>query len=77
VKSARWAAALGAGLDGLVFTAGIGEHDAATRAEVVAGCRWLGMELERGAQPAGRRFASARTVSTASAWVVADGRGSG
>ncbi len=39
------AAALG-GLDGLVFTAGIGENDPATRAEVVAGCRWLGAEID-------------------------------
>lgn len=39
------AAALG-GLDALVFTAGIGENDAATRAEVCAGCEWLGAALD-------------------------------
>jgi acetate kinase len=39
------AAALG-GLDGFVFTAGIGENDAAVRAEVAAGCRWLGFALD-------------------------------
>jgi acetate kinase len=39
------AAALG-GLDGFVFAAGIGENDAAVRAEVVAGCRWLGLTLD-------------------------------
>jgi acetate kinase len=39
------AAALG-GLDGLVFTGGIGQHDAATRKEVVAGCAWLGAALD-------------------------------
>lgn len=39
------AAALG-GLDALVFTAGIGENDAATRAEVVQGCAWLGLNLD-------------------------------
>ena len=38
-------AALG-DLDGLVFTAGIGENDAATRAEVVDGCAWLGAEID-------------------------------
>jgi len=38
-------AALG-GLDGLVFTAGIGENDPATRAEVVAGCGWLGLAVD-------------------------------
>lgn len=39
------AASLG-GLDALVFTAGIGENDAATRAEVAAGCAWLGVRLD-------------------------------
>ena len=48
------AAALG-GLDALVFTAGIGENDAATRAEVAAGCGWLGLDAGRGAQRGGRR----------------------
>ncbi|MFV0280287.1 MAG: acetate/propionate family kinase [Rhodoblastus sp.] len=38
-------AALG-GLDALVFTAGIGENDAATRREVAAGCAWLGIEID-------------------------------
>ncbi len=38
-------AALG-GLDGLVFTGGIGLNDAATRREVIAGCSWLGAELD-------------------------------
>jgi acetate kinase len=39
------AAALG-GLDAVVFTGGIGENDAATRAEVVSGCAWLGLRLD-------------------------------
>jgi acetate kinase len=39
------AAAMG-GLDGLVFAGGIGENDVATRSEVAAGCRWLGLELD-------------------------------
>ncbi|MBV9287164.1 MAG: acetate/propionate family kinase [Hyphomicrobiales bacterium] len=38
-------AALG-GLDALVFSAGIGEHDPATRAEVVEGSRWTGAILD-------------------------------
>jgi acetate kinase len=46
------AAALG-GLDGLVFTAGIGENDAATRAEVLAGLGWLGFDLDAAANAAG------------------------
>jgi acetate kinase len=59
------AAALG-GLDGMVFTAGIGENDPATRAEVVAGCGWLGLTLDAGRNAAGRgvisRDGSAVTV---------------
>jgi len=39
------AAALG-GLDGIVFTAGVGENAAPVRAAVCAGCRWLGLELD-------------------------------
>jgi acetate kinase len=39
------AAALG-GLDGLVFTGGIGQRDAMTRREVAAGCAWLGARLD-------------------------------
>ncbi|MCL6741867.1 acetate/propionate family kinase [Sphingomonas sp. RB56-2] len=42
------AAALG-GLDGLVFTGGIGQRDARTRAEVVDGCGWLGAKLDEDA----------------------------
>ena len=39
------AAALG-GVDGLIFTGGIGQHDAATRKEIVSGCAWLGASLD-------------------------------
>jgi acetate kinase len=39
------AAALG-GLDGLVFTGGIGERGAAVRAKVCAGLEWLGVQLD-------------------------------
>lgn len=39
-------AAVMEGIDGIVFTAGIGENDPATRAEVVAGCGWLGAEID-------------------------------
>ena len=38
-------AALG-GIDGFVFTGGIGQRDAATRREVIAGCAWLGASLD-------------------------------
>ena len=40
------AAAMG-GLDGLVFTGGIGENDARTRAEVCVGCRWIGVKIDQ------------------------------
>ena len=45
-------AALG-GLDGLVFTGGIGQRDRKTRREVVAGCAWLGAALDEQANEAG------------------------
>jgi acetate kinase len=62
------AAALG-GLDALVFTAGIGENDAATRGEVAAGCGWLGLMLdpERDAAGSGRISTDDSTVE---AWVI-------
>ena len=44
-QTAAMAAALG-GLDGLVFTAGIGEHDAPVRARALAGLRFLGVEFD-------------------------------
>jgi acetate kinase len=53
------AAALG-GLDALVFTAGIGENDAMTRAEVVDGCAWLGAALDRQANDDGNARISAQ-----------------
>jgi acetate kinase len=62
-------AALG-GLDALVFTGGIGENDMATRAEVGAGCDWLGVELDTG-----RNVVSEGCISTAFShipvWVIA------
>ena len=44
-KGKEGAAALG-GLDVLVFTAGIGENDAATRASICEGMEWLGIKLD-------------------------------
>ena len=61
------AAALG-GLDALVFTAGIGENDPATRAEVLAGCGWLGLQLDAAANAAGEGRISAGKAP--SAWVI-------
>jgi len=62
------AAALG-GLDGLVFTAGIGENDPATRSEVADGCAWLGLALDRARNRDGTGEISA-DASRIQAWVV-------
>ena len=62
------AAALG-GVDAIVFTAGIGENDAALRAEVAAGCRWLGLELDDALNRQARGRISA-AGSRISAWVL-------
>jgi acetate kinase len=47
------AAALG-GLDGLVFTGGIGQRDSKTRQEVVTGCAWLGAAIDAKANAGGQ-----------------------
>ncbi len=62
------AAALG-GIDALVFTAGIGENDAATRSEVAAGCRWLGLTLDEERNKDGETRIHA-DGSRLTAWVV-------
>jgi acetate kinase len=59
------AAAMG-GVDGLVFTGGIGENDAAIRADVAEGCRWLGLELD----PALNRRGEGRINAATSRLVV-------
>ena len=57
------------GIDGLVFTAGIGEHSAEIRARICEASSWLGIELEGAANAQhGPRISSPR--SRASAWVV-------
>jgi acetate kinase len=62
------AAALG-GLDGLVFTGGIGQRDTKTRREVVAGCEWLGAILDEEAnEDHEQRIES--TSSTLPIWVL-------
>jgi acetate kinase len=61
-------AALG-GLDALVFSAGIGEHDALTRAEIVDGSRWTGAILDpaRNAQSEGLISGDNSSVAV---WVI-------
>ena len=60
-------AALG-GIDGLVFTAGIGENDVATRAEVMARLNWTGISLDEAANRTGGPRIS--TGSGPTAWVI-------
>jgi acetate kinase len=62
------AAALG-GLDGLVFTAGIGEHADAVRAAVVRQSSWLGLTLDAGAN-ARHEPRISQLATQPSAWVI-------
>jgi len=62
------AAVLG-GLDGLVFTAGIGENSPEIRERVCRKAAWLGIEIDDGANVAGASRISA-TNSRASVWVI-------
>jgi acetate kinase len=62
------AAVLG-GIDGLVFTAGIGENSAEVRARICEASAWLGIELDPEANRArGPRIS--RANSSVSAWVI-------
>jgi acetate kinase len=63
------AAALG-GIDGIVFTGGIGLRDAATRREVIAGCAWLGATLDEKANAGGEMRIEAPS-SKLPIWVLA------
>jgi acetate kinase len=62
---AAMACALG-GLDGIVFTAGVGEHSAHIREAIVARCAWLGVTLDPAANAS-----HALRISTRESRVVA------
>ena len=62
------AAALG-GVDGLVFTGGIGENAVEIRARICQGLTWLGLELDKAANDASGPCIS-KPSSPVSAWVV-------
>jgi acetate kinase len=49
-----------AGLDGLVFTGGIGEHSAEIRQRICDRLTWLGVRLDAGANAAGRQNIAAK-----------------
>jgi acetate kinase len=63
---ASLAAAMG-GLDGVVFTAGVGENAAPVRAAIAQACRWLGLELDAAANES----RSATRISTSNSRVAA------
>ena len=57
------------GIDGLVFTAGIGENSPEVRRLICEACSWLGVELDQKANSTGeRRISTPR--SKVSTWVV-------
>jgi acetate kinase len=57
------------GLDAIVFTAGIGEHEAPIREAVCRGARWLGVELDSAANERhGPRISAPSSRTTA--WVI-------
>ncbi len=62
------AAVLG-GLDGLVFTAGIGEHSPEIRARILQDCAWLGVKVDPDSNLRGDSRISAAD-SAVSAWVI-------
>jgi acetate kinase len=62
------AAALG-GLDGIVFTAGIGQNSALVRERVCRGAAWLGVDLDSAANTAGAARIST-PQSAVGAWVI-------
>lgn len=65
---AAMAACMG-GIDGLVFTAGIGEGSPAIRERICQGCEWLGVDLDPIANRRGEGCITTRTSAT-SAWVI-------
>jgi len=62
------AAALG-GVDGIVFTGGIGENDADLRPKVIAGCGWLGADIAGSDPGKGERKISSENAAV-EVWVI-------
>jgi acetate kinase len=65
---ASLAAALG-GLDGIVFTAGVGENAAPVRSAICRACHWLGLELDEAANRENQERISTPT-SRVAAYVI-------
>jgi acetate kinase len=71
-QAAKQAGALAAvlcGIDGLVFTAGIGENSVEIRERISKACAWLGVELDREANAANATRISSMK-SAVSAWRI-------
>ena len=62
------AAALG-GLEGIVFTAGVGENAASVRAAICRACAWLGLELDEAANQE-RQARISKSGSRVAAYVI-------
>ncbi len=58
------------GLDGVVFTAGIGEHSPEIRAQVATGLAWLGLQLDESENLEGGERRISRTGGRTAAWVI-------
>jgi acetate kinase len=58
------------GIDGLVFTAGIGENSAEVRRRICEASAWLGIELDAEANEARGPRRISRSASRVSAWVI-------
>lgn len=69
VKEIGALAAVLGGIDGLVFTAGIGENAADIRRRICEGSAWLGVEVDGAANDA-RNARISRARSRVSAWVI-------
>ena len=68
LQSGAMMASMG-GIDAIAFTGGIGENDAAMRAEICAGLSWAGLAIDAEANAA-HRTAIATPGSAISAWIV-------
>lgn len=69
VKEIGAMAAVLGGIDGLVFTAGIGEHSAEIRRRICKGSAWLGLELDEDSNNSGKQKISS-AASKVSVWVI-------
>ncbi|MFV0298587.1 MAG: acetate kinase, partial [Hyphomicrobiaceae bacterium] len=63
-KVASLATGIG-GIDGLIFTAGIGEHSAPIRANILKRLAWLGAGLDEAANAEGRQIISSKASAFA------------